>query len=187
MLLRTTAIENPPAEGAAPEAIKASGTKQLGPGPIDGSVAYVAARLLERHHYRQHEFDDEISEKFLDRYLDAFDPQHIHFTEADLAEFGAALSEVQRVTGGWFADAQGGVFAPGQSGALVERLREWGATGVGQSSWGPAVYGLVADAAAAGLIAARARGIVGPGGVVYEGPFSSGGARIGWGAPSDAS
>jgi len=107
--------------------------------------------------------------------------------EADLAEFGAALSEVQRVTGGWFADAQGGVFAPGQSGALVERLREWGATGVGQSSWGPAVYGLVADAAAAGLIAARARGIVGPGGVVYEGPFSSGGARIGWGAPPDAS
>jgi beta-RFAP synthase len=106
--------------------------------------------------------------------------------EADLAEFGAALSEVQRLTGAWFAEAQGGVFAPGQSAALVERLREWGATGVGQSSWGPAVYGLVADAAAAGVIADRARGIVGPGGAVYEGPFSSGGARVAWGAPPGA-
>jgi beta-ribofuranosylaminobenzene 5'-phosphate synthase len=105
--------------------------------------------------------------------------------EANLAEFGAALSEIQRITGGWFADAQGGVFAPGQSAELVGRLREWGATGVGQSSWGPAVYGLSADAAAAGILAARARGIVGPGGAVYEGPFSSEGARIGWDAPPD--
>jgi beta-ribofuranosylaminobenzene 5'-phosphate synthase len=106
--------------------------------------------------------------------------------EGELPEFGAALSEVQRVTGGWFAAAQGGVFAPGQSATLVERLREWGATGVGQSSWGPAVYGLVADAHAAGLLAERARGIVGPGGAVYEGPFSPEGARIGWGAPPDS-
>jgi predicted sugar kinase len=103
--------------------------------------------------------------------------------EADLAEFGTALSEVQRVTGGWFAEAQGGVFAPGQSAELVGRLREWGATGVGQSSWGPAVYGLVGDARAAATLAERARGIVGPGGAVYEGPFTSEGARIGWGAP----
>lgn len=55
----------------------------------------------------------------------------------DLASFGAALTEVQRVTGGWFAPAQGGVFAPGPTGELVERLREGGAVGVGQSSWGP--------------------------------------------------
>jgi beta-RFAP synthase len=103
--------------------------------------------------------------------------------EADLAEFGTALSEVQRVTGGWFAEAQGGVFAPGQSAELVGRLREWGATGVGQSSWGPAVYGLVGDARAAATLAQRARGIVGPGGAVYEGPFDSQGARIGWDAP----
>jgi beta-RFAP synthase len=103
--------------------------------------------------------------------------------EADLGEFGAALSEVQRITGGWFAAAQGGEFAPGRSAELVARLREWGATGVGQSSWGPAVYGLAADARAAGVLAERARGIVGPRGAVYEGPFSSEGARIGWGAP----
>ena len=103
--------------------------------------------------------------------------------EANLTEFGAALSEIQRVTGGWFAEAQGGVFAPGPSAELVGQLRRGGATGVGQSSWGPAVYGLFADATAAGALAERARGIVGPGGAVYEGPFSSAGARIGWGAP----
>jgi len=103
--------------------------------------------------------------------------------EGDLAEFGAALSEVQRVTGSWFAAAQGGVFAPGQSTAWVERLRDWGAAGVGQSSWGPAVYGLVADSRVAGELAERARRVVGPGGTVYEGPFSSEGARVGWGTP----
>jgi len=103
--------------------------------------------------------------------------------DADLTEFGAALSEVQRVTGGWFAEAQGGVFAPGASAELVGRLREWGAAGVGQSSWGPAVYGLAADARAAGLLAERARRIVGPHGLVYEAPFTSEGARIGWGTP----
>ena len=105
--------------------------------------------------------------------------------EANLAEFGAALSEVQRITGRWFAEAQGGVFAPGKSAELVERLREWGATGVGQSSWGPAVYGLVADARTAEILAERARGIVGPGGAVYAGPFSSEGARIGLGMPPE--
>ena len=105
--------------------------------------------------------------------------------EADLTEFGAALSEIQRVTGGWFAEAQGGVFAPGQSAELVRRLREWGASGVGQSSWGPAVYGLFPDATAAGAIAERARGILGASGAVYEGPFSSQGAGIRWGAPPD--
>jgi beta-ribofuranosylaminobenzene 5'-phosphate synthase len=103
--------------------------------------------------------------------------------DGDLVEFGAALSEVQRVTGGWFAAAQGGVFAPGQSAELVRRLREWGAAGVGQSSWGPAVYGLAADVRAAGVLAEQAREIVGAGGAVYEGPFSSEGARIGWGTP----
>jgi predicted sugar kinase len=101
--------------------------------------------------------------------------------EADLMGFGTALGEVQRITGGWFAPAQGGVFAPGATRDLAERLREWGAVGVGQSSWGPAVYGIVGDAAAARALAGRVRDALGPGGrggAVYEGGFSSGGARI---------
>ena len=98
--------------------------------------------------------------------------------EADLVGFGAALGEVQRITGGWFAPAQGGVFAPGETGELVERLRAWGAVGVGQSSWGPAVYGIVGDAGASRALADRVRAAVAAGGLVYEGGFSVGGARV---------
>jgi beta-RFAP synthase len=103
--------------------------------------------------------------------------------EADLAGFGAALAEVQRVTGGWFAAAQGGPYAPGEGALLVERLRQWGAVGVGQSSWGPAVYGLAPDAAAAGALAERTRSVVGPGGTVFEGGFAARGARVARGSP----
>jgi beta-ribofuranosylaminobenzene 5'-phosphate synthase len=104
--------------------------------------------------------------------------------EADLMGFGTALGEVQRITGGWFAPAQGGVFAPGETRDLVERLREWGAVGVGQSSWGPAVYGIVGDATAARALAGRVQGGLGPGGAVYEGAFSPTGARVWRGDPS---
>jgi len=103
--------------------------------------------------------------------------------EADLASFGSALAEVQRITGGWFAPAQGGVFAPGETGELVERLREWGAVGVGQSSWGPAVYGIAGDASASRALAERVRAIIGPGAAVYESGFSSVGARVWRGDP----
>src|SRR5207302_1382076 len=41
--------------------------------------------------------------------------------EADLMGFGAALEEVQRITGGWFAPVQGGVFAPGETRDVVGR------------------------------------------------------------------
>lgn len=98
--------------------------------------------------------------------------------EADLAGFGDALGEVQRITGGWFAPVQGGVFAPGETGELIERLRAWGALGVGQSSWGPAVYGIVGDPGASQALAERVRAAVGPGGLVYEGGFSVSGARV---------
>jgi beta-RFAP synthase len=98
--------------------------------------------------------------------------------EAELGSFGAALTEVQRITGAWFASEQGGSFAPGPTATLVRRLAEWGAAGVGQSSWGPAVYGLVAGAAEARELAARAQGLVGPGGRVFEGGFAGAGARI---------
>jgi len=101
--------------------------------------------------------------------------------EADLPAFGAALGEVQRITGGWFAPVQGGVFAPGETERVVRRLGEWGALGVGQSSWGPAAYGIVGDAAASHTLAERVRGLLGSeggGGAVYEGGFSAAGARV---------
>jgi predicted sugar kinase len=103
--------------------------------------------------------------------------------QGDLAGFGEALSSVQRITGAWFAPQQGGIFAPGQGEALIARMTEWGALGVGQSSWGPAVYGMVEGADAARALAANCRDFLGGNGLVFEGGFARGGARIGCGGP----
>jgi beta-RFAP synthase len=62
--------------------------------------------------------------------------------EADLETFGAALSELQRHVGAIFAAAQGGrLFGHPVLEDLVAGLGALGLRGVGQSSWGPAVYG----------------------------------------------
>ena len=103
--------------------------------------------------------------------------------QGDLVSFGAALSDIQRITGAWFAPQQGGVFAPGAGEALIERLSRWGAAGVGQSSWGPAVYGRVEGEGAAESRAARGRDVLGGNGQVFEGGFARSGARIGRGQP----
>jgi beta-ribofuranosylaminobenzene 5'-phosphate synthase len=102
--------------------------------------------------------------------------------EGDLPSFGAALTEVQRITGAWFAPQQGGVFAPGPSERLVHQMAEWGAPGVGQSSWGPAVYGLVEGAAAGRTLAERVAAALGAEGQVFEGGFAGSGAKV-WRAP----
>lgn len=98
--------------------------------------------------------------------------------EADLPSFGEALSAVQRITGAWFAGQQGGVFAPGPTERLVADMAAWGARGVGQSSWGPAAYGLVETEEAARELAGRVRGTMATGGVVFEGGFAARGARV---------
>jgi beta-ribofuranosylaminobenzene 5'-phosphate synthase len=74
--------------------------------------------------------------------------------ERDLAEFGAALTELQRLVGESFAPVQGGTFHP-RAAPLVDALLRLGAAGAGQSSWGPAVYGIVGSEAEAREIADR--------------------------------
>jgi beta-ribofuranosylaminobenzene 5'-phosphate synthase len=98
--------------------------------------------------------------------------------DADIMSFGGALTEIQAITGRWFAPAQGGTFASGESEALVRRLGEWGAAGVGQSSWGPAVYGIVDGEVAGRRLADRVRGAISAGGSVHEGAFRTEGARV---------
>ena len=105
--------------------------------------------------------------------------------DADLGKFGAALSEIQLVTGRWFAPVQGGTFAPGPSQDLVRHMATWGASGVGQSSWGPAVYGIVDGERCGFQLAKRVRSALSDDGEVYEGPFRTDGARM-WRAPTHA-
>lgn len=73
--------------------------------------------------------------------------------EQDIAAFGAALTEIQRIVGGHFAAAQGG--SPWTSpavGALLQRAGKQGATGIGQTSWGPTGFAFVpSEDVAAGL------------------------------------
>jgi beta-ribofuranosylaminobenzene 5'-phosphate synthase len=103
--------------------------------------------------------------------------------EGDLAGFGSALTAIQQVTGAWFAPSQGGIFAPGMGQELIERMAGWGALGVGQSSWGPAVYGLVEGGECGRALAERVAGFLAGRGLVFEGGFARHGARLAWGRP----
>ncbi|GIW87882.1 MAG: beta-ribofuranosylaminobenzene 5'-phosphate synthase [Isosphaeraceae bacterium] len=62
--------------------------------------------------------------------------------ERDLDGFGAALEELQHHVGAAFAPAQGGLYGDAQGERLAAVMRQVGLRGVGQSSWGPALYGL---------------------------------------------
>jgi len=80
--------------------------------------------------------------------------------------FGSAVAEIGRLNGTWYADEQGGVYRP-PVGEIVETLAaEPAVYGAGQSSWGPAVYGVTdahnaAAAKAAGLDALETAGLDG--------------------------
>jgi beta-ribofuranosylaminobenzene 5'-phosphate synthase len=63
--------------------------------------------------------------------------------EHDLLTFGSALSELQREVGRGFSPMQGGLFAHPQLEALAATLQGLGLVGVGQSSWGPTLYGFL--------------------------------------------
>lgn len=97
--------------------------------------------------------------------------------ERDLAEFGTALTRLQRLVGDSFASAQGGTFHP-RAAPLVDALLRHGAAGAGQSSWGPAAYGLAGGEAEGREIARRLEADVGPGGRIEVVPFDNAGARV---------
>lgn len=85
--------------------------------------------------------------------------------ERDIESFGSAIGELQRITGDYFAPAQGGRFAsPAVSDALAW-IESQGIAGVGQSSWGPTGFAIIAgeDRAAELARAAKSRwGDAGP-------------------------
>ncbi|WP_128904439.1 beta-ribofuranosylaminobenzene 5'-phosphate synthase family protein [Halorubrum amylolyticum] len=94
--------------------------------------------------------------------------------------FGAAVAEIGRLNGAWYADEQGGVYRP-PVGDVVASLSESAAVfGAGQSSWGPTVYGVTdaANASAAGEAGERALDEAGVGGTVSVVEAAEGGARV---------
>jgi beta-RFAP synthase len=97
--------------------------------------------------------------------------------EGDVEEFGGALTLVQELVGDAFATVQGGRFHP-RAGALVEALLREGAAGAGQSSWGPAVYGIVGDEASGRALTERMAGVVGDDASVELVTFDNRGALV---------
>ena len=63
--------------------------------------------------------------------------------EKDIENFGAALTQIQNIVGDSFAAAQGGRFSSSPASQTIGFMLENGVYGAGQSSWGPAVYGVV--------------------------------------------
>ncbi|HMM75014.1 MAG TPA: GHMP kinase [Gammaproteobacteria bacterium] len=74
--------------------------------------------------------------------------------ERDFAAFSRAVAAVQRANGEYFAPAQGGLYTSAHVGELLAAVaREFGYTGIGQSSWGPTGFVFVPDAASAATVA----------------------------------
>ncbi|XHH09173.1 MAG: beta-ribofuranosylaminobenzene 5'-phosphate synthase family protein [Candidatus Bathyarchaeia archaeon] len=63
--------------------------------------------------------------------------------EKDIESFGEALTAIQIVTGNYFAHVQGGTYSNREVAETLEFIKGLGVYGFGQSSWGPAVYGIV--------------------------------------------
>jgi beta-ribofuranosylaminobenzene 5'-phosphate synthase len=73
-------------------------------------------------------------------------------TEFD--DFSRALYRFGEAAGLCFAAEQAGAFATARLASLVDRIRAQGIEGVGQSSWGPTLFALLSDQAAAESFAA---------------------------------
>ncbi len=77
--------------------------------------------------------------------------------ERDLEAFGEAVYDFNARVGTLFASIQGGNYAHPGVAELVEWVRRQGVRGVGQSSWGPAVFAVVGDEEKAEHLASRIR------------------------------
>jgi beta-RFAP synthase len=95
----------------------------------------------------------------------------------DIEEFGVALTQIQREVGSIFAGQQGGLFHPSAA-PLVEALQALGVGAVGQSSWGPSVYGIVDGPELAAEVADRLRATAGTGTDVSVVDFDRRGAWV---------
>ena len=76
---------------------------------------------------------------------------------ADCTAFGEAVYRFGRLAGECFAPVQGGPFADPLIAELVSRIRNFGVSGVGQSSWGPTVFAVVPHDAEAEKLAGSLR------------------------------
>lgn len=65
--------------------------------------------------------------------------------ERDIESFGRAVTAIDGKTGAYFSEVQGGIYSHEATNETVAAMLREGAFGAGQSSWGPAVYGIVRE------------------------------------------
>jgi len=70
----------------------------ISPGPEDGRIAYATAYLLEHLSFSRHPLDAKFASDFFDFYLEALDPQHLHFLQSDLADFERYRTNLSHLT-----------------------------------------------------------------------------------------
>lgn len=62
-------------------------TAKLKPSEIQSKTAIEIVNQLNQHHYRKQEFNDSLSSRFLDEYLQTLDASKNFFIATDIAEF----------------------------------------------------------------------------------------------------
>ncbi len=94
----------PAAPSGSPEAARAENSDSwtnvfhpVRPRPEDGKIAYTTAWLLEHSQFLHKTFNTKVSTNFFGRYLETYDPQHLHFVQSDLAEFDHYRTNLHRL------------------------------------------------------------------------------------------
>ncbi|MGH8670436.1 MAG: beta-ribofuranosylaminobenzene 5'-phosphate synthase family protein [Burkholderiales bacterium] len=87
--------------------------------------------------------------------------------EADITEFGAAITDLQRAVGDYFAPAQGGRYASPEVAKVLAWLEARGVAGFGQSSWGPTGFAVLDSETAAQAMLREADALWGPQGRLH--------------------
>lgn len=64
----------------------------------EASIANVTARLLQHSAYSGHQDEEEVSGKFLERYLDLLDPNRAYFLQMDIEEFAPYRASLESLT-----------------------------------------------------------------------------------------
>ncbi len=98
--------------------------------------------------------------------------------EGSFGRFSESLYRFGHQAGMCFAARQGGPFASSKVERLVQAIRELGVCGVGQSSWGPAIFAVLENEVTAADFVARIHAQLDPGATLLVTEPNSRGARV---------
>jgi beta-RFAP synthase len=99
--------------------------------------------------------------------------------QGEFVRFSAALDRYCHVAGLCFAAIQGGAYNGPELARLVEIMRSCGASGIGQSSWGPTLFAVFPDNdAATQFVASLRAAALGRDSDIFSTPPNNVGARI---------